>query len=132
MAPILSLRDATSIQVPDHEISRATVAYISAGGAVGLVLLGILLGWFFRSCRRKRHIRERRKTKQARREKLQAADTKNDYQRSYSMKTITSESSYTPTDHQQPHQSERWKWNPPGDPEKTAAIIQIPPNVKFF
>jgi heme exporter protein D len=134
MAPIIFSREAKPVQVPEHDkISRSTVAYICGGAAVGIVLISIFLGWLFRASRRKRRIRERRKTRQARREKLNAADNKPDYQRSYSMKTITSESSYTPTESRQPMpQSERWKWNPPGDPEKTAAAIHIPPNAKFF
>jgi hypothetical protein len=132
MVLVFSLRDSGSIQVPEHhEIPRSTIAYISVGAAIGLVLFGILFGWLLRLSRRKRRIRERRKTRQARREKLQTLDTKNDYQHAYSMKTMVSKSSNTPTNYRQPA-PQRWKWNPPGDPEKTAAAIQIPPNVKFF
>lgn len=133
MAPILLPRD-DSIQVPEkHEVPRSTIVYISAGAGVGLVLISILLGLIIRASRRKTRIRERRKTRQAQREKPQALKGKYEYQPSYSLKTVASEKIHTPTSPKRPvPPTQRWKWNPPGDPEKTTAAVQIPPNVKFF
>jgi hypothetical protein len=133
MAPTLSPR-SDAIQVPDnHQLPRSTIAYISAGAGVGLVLISILIGVIIRSSRRKSRIRERRKTKQAQRDKLQALNGKYEYQPSYSMKPVPTEKESSPDTPKRPAPPvERWKWNPPGDPERTTATIQIPPNVKFF
>ena len=86
--------------------------------------------------RRRWKIREKRKTKQARVDKLKAMEYKSSMQRSYSMKTIASESSYATTRTekitQPPRPDERFKWNLPADPERTAEGIRIPPSAKFF
>lgn len=120
------------------EVSRSTICYIAGGVAVGLVLLGILIGYVVRTCRRKRKIRERRKTRLVQRERLHTLDKKVDFSeskgeidRSYSFRTTTSNATYSPQDERQ-RLDKRWKWNPPGDPERTAAAIKIPPNAKFF
>jgi hypothetical protein len=133
MAPALQLR-SDSIQVPDnHQLPRSTIAWISAGAGLGLVLISILIGIIVRTSRRKSRIRERRKTKQAQRDKLQTLNGKYEYQPAYSMKTVRTEKEKSPDTLKPPAPPvERWKWNPPGDPEKTTAAIQIPPNVKFF
>ena len=132
MPPTIWAR-ANAIQVQDHhEVPRSTIAYISAGAGVGLVLIGILLGLIIRHARTKSKIREKRKTRQAQRDKLQAVNGKYEYKPAYSMKTIEAEKTTPDTPVRPPPPVERWKWNPPGDPEQTTAAVQVPPNVKFF
>jgi beta-lactamase regulating signal transducer with metallopeptidase domain len=133
MAPTLWSRN-NSTQIQDkNELPRSTIAYICAGAGVGLVVVAIVLGFIIRVSRAKSRVRERRKTQQVQRDKLQALNKKYNTKPSHTMKPVELEKVDTPmSPPRSTAQAEKWKWDPPGDPEKTAAAIQIPPNVKFF
>lgn len=133
MAPAFRTRDNYTQTQENHQLPRPTIAYICGGAGVGLVLLAIVLGLVFRATRAKSRIQERRKTQQVQRDKLQALNSKYNTKPSNTKKPAEAGKGDRPISPPRANvQAEKWKWNPPGDPEKTAATIQIPPNVKFF